>query len=292
MRRMKITKTCFGLLFGLLLSFGSAAQSIQSKSDKTKYSIGDVIELTFRVPFAKGETQDLIYTKPNTDTLELQATLTDTLTENGKTYLRYRQRYMSFIAGDCAVGDSLWVKSSGKAGETLYTILPASVQIESYPIDTLKAEVRDIKALQQEPFSISEILPLIYLFLALAAAGVGLYFLIRHFRNRPVEKKEEIAPKVYVSPHVRALQALEDLRLRRLSEQGLKKEYYSELTDILRSYIEESFSVSATDMTTSQICNWLKEFSKTAFQPTETAFQIFETAKEILQTADYVKFAK
>ncbi len=282
---MRAIKTGLIAVFLFFVALQSMAQNIVGSTDKKRYDIGDVIELRFEVPFSEGEIQEIIYNKGNNDTLELQATTIDTISQNGKTILKYRQCYMSFISGNHTVGDSLCVRSQSKSGEKLYRIIPASIEIMQYSIDTTKAEVRDIKGLQEEPFTISEIMPLIYVFLALIALGVGAYFLIGYLRNRPVGINVVETPKVYIAPHIKALQALEELRLKRLSERGLKKQYYSELTDILRSYIEERFSVQATEMTTTEICSWLNTCKQTELATNEIV-------EEILQTADYVKFAK
>lgn len=282
---MKRTIVIF-LLYSMLLScIGLSAQDIRSRSDKRQYNIGDVIELKFRVPFVQGEDQKLINEFPNTDSLELQATLTDTLKEAGKTFLQYSRRYMSFIPGVRNVGDSLYVRCESKSGEKVYKILPTQIEVLQYPIDTAKTEIKDIKSQIEEPFSIKEVLPLIYAILVIAALIVGMYFVMRYLKNRPVETVEQKKPEVYVAPHIVALQSLEDLRLKRLSEQGLKKQYYSELCEILWTYLEGRFAISAHEMTTQQIDEQMKHCSKIDNEN-------FATAHKLFATADLVKFAK
>jgi asparagine synthetase B (glutamine-hydrolysing) len=90
------------------------------------------------------------------------------------------------IRGDSSLGDSLFVMTAVDTGMMITRVQPVEIEILQYPIDTLKAEVKDIKPLLEEPFHIREILPLIYLILGIAAAIVGLYFLIKYLRNRPV----------------------------------------------------------------------------------------------------------
>lgn len=274
------------LLYSMLLCCaGLSAQNIRSESDKKQYNIGDVIELKFRVPFVQGEHQKLINEFPNTDSLELQATLTDTLKEAGKTFLQYSRRYMSFIPGVRNVGDSLYVRCESKSGEKVYKILPTQIEVLQYPIDTAKTEIKDIKSQIEEPFSIKEVLPLIYAILVIAALTVGMYFVMRYLKNRPVETVEQKKPEIYVAPHIIALQNLEDLRLKRLSEQGLKKQYYSELCEILWTYLEGRFTISAHEMTTQQIDEQMKHCS-------EIDNENFAKAHKLFATADLVKFAK
>ena len=269
----------------MFLSLESIGQEIQTKSDKKQYNIGDVIELTFSVPIQKGQHVDLIYNKENSDTLELQSTKIDTVQNNGKTFLACKQTYMGFIPGVIALGDSVLVRYSVDTNETILRLQPAEIEILQYQIDTLKTEIKDIKPLVEEPFSIKEILPLIYLILGIVALIVGLYFLVKYLRNRPKEDKPQIVQKKQIPPHIKALKSLEDLRLKRLSEQGLKKQYYSELSEIVWIYLEERFSITACEMTTEEILEQMKRCS-------EISTSDFENLKKMFFISDLVKFAK
>ena len=282
---MKRSGILFLLIASMFLSFESIGQEIQTKSDKKQYNIGDVIELTFSVPIQKGQHVDLIYNKENSDTLELQSTKIDTVQNNGKTFLACKQTYMGFIPGVIALGDSVLVRYSVDTNETILRLQPAEIEILQYQIDTLKTEIKDIKPLVEEPFSIKEILPLIYLILGIVALIVGLYFLVRYLRNRPKENKPQIVQKKQIPPHIKALKLLEDLRLKRLSEQGLKKQYYSELSEIVWIYLEERFSITACEMTTEEILEQMKRYS-------EISTSDFENLKKMFFISDLVKFAK
>lgn len=282
---MKRSGLLFLLVAFMFLSHESIGQEIQTKSDKKQYNIGDVIELTFSIPIQKGQHVDLIYNKANSDTLELQSTKIDTVQNKGKTFLACKQTYMGFIPGVIALGDSVLVRYSADTNETIVRLQPAEIEILQYRIDTLKTEIKDIKPLVEEPFSIKEILPLIYLILGIVALIVGLYFLVRYLRNRPKENKPQIVQKKQILPHIKALRSLEDLRLKRLSEQGLKKQYYSELSEIVWIYLEERFSITACEMTTEEILEQMKRCS-------EISISDFENLKKMFSIADLVKFAK
>ena len=282
---MKRSGILFLLIASMFLSHESIGQGIQTKSDKKQYNIGDVIELTFSVPIQKGQHVDLIYNKENSDTLELQSTKIDTVQNKGKTFLACTQTYMGFIPGVIALGDSVLVRYSVDTNETILRLQPAEIEILQYQIDTLKTEIKDIKPLVEEPFSIKEILPLIYLILGIVALIVGLYFLVRYLRNRPKEDKPQIVQKKQIPPHIKALKSLEDLRLKRLSEQGLKKQYYSELSEIVWIYLEERFLITACEMTTEEILEQMKRCS-------EISASDFENIKKMFDISDLVKFAK
>ncbi len=81
-----------------------------------------------------------------------------------------------------------------------------------------------------------------------------------------------------------AMRQLEVLRNRKLCERGQEKEYYTELTDILRVYLDRRFGINAMEMTTTQI--------KRAVRDNEATRPSTDQMSRILEMADYVKFAK
>ena len=68
------------------------------------------------------------------------------------------------------------------------------------------------------------------------------------------------------------------------------KEYYSELTDIVRGYIESEIKVSALEKTTDEIIDTLTDFNNA--ETIETSKETIKKLKALLQEADLVKFAK
>lgn len=115
---------------------------------------------------------------------------------------------------------------------------------------------------------------------ALAAIGLLLWWLLkREGKELPWRK-----PKPEPSPFDQAMERLRVLRARNLCEQGQEKEYYSELTDILRLYLWRRFGINALEMTTQQIRKAVKN-SRDA----KIGKQYIE---EVLGMADFVKFAK
>jgi len=156
------------------------------------------------------------------------------------------------------------------------------LQVNTVHVDTTKA-FKDIKAPIQAPFSILELLPYIgYGLLALIVIGTILYYVIKNRKKKNMVVVEQ--PKVIVPPHVKALEELEKLGLKKLWQEGKIKEYYTRITDIIRTYIEERYTIGALEMTTDEIMLALKRRA------------INESMKEklraILVLSDLVKFAK
>lgn len=92
-----------------------------------------------------------------------------------------------------------------------------------------------------------------------------------------------IAPKPMPKPWEIALGSLQRLKTRKLWEQGMEKEYFTDLTDILRAYLFERFGINAMEMTTRQIMDKIYESDLRDKR---------DYVKQILNVADFVKFAK
>jgi hypothetical protein len=108
------------------------------------------------------------------------------------------------------------------------------------------------------------------------------YWLIKKKRQKAAESEAEI--EIIRPPHEVALEQLLALREKRLWENGLIKEYQSELTHIIRAYLERRYDMLALESTTDQILASLKAHNLDLSKQS--------TLKEILQIADLVKFAK
>jgi hypothetical protein len=86
-------------------------------------------------------------------------------------------------------------------------------------------------------------------------------------------------------PHEEAINHLEELRLKKLWQNDRLKEYHSELTDIIRYYIERRFEFQAMEMVSSEIMDRLEG-------ETQVNDQVKTKLQATLELADLVKFAK
>ena len=122
---------------------------------------------------------------------------------------------------------------------------------------------------------------LVYWFLAIMAIGLGVYLFIRFKDDKPIIRRIKIEPKV--PAHVKALSEIEDLRQSGGPHSEDAKGYYTQLTDILREYINERFGFNATEMTSYEILERLEES-----RDKESLAEL----RDLLSTSDMVKFAK
>lgn len=143
--------------------------------------------------------------------------------------------------------------------------------------DTVFAEeIRDIKP----PVDVPGGNFFLFLFLGLLVGFVG--FSIKSYLDRKNKIQGFITPK---SSWDRAFDRLNDLRDRNLPAQGQLKEYYSELSLIIRQYMEERFLIKASEMTTQEFLNYLQ--NSEVLSPEQKGF-----LNDFLTACDMVKFAK
>ena len=155
-------------------------------------------------------------------------------------------------------------------------------EVTAPSVDTTQA-IKPIKGPIRVPLTFREILPWLLLGLGVAAlVALVVWYLRRRKKNAPIFN---LIPKVELKPHEVALAALEQMRQQKPWQSGRLKEFHSDLTEILRKYIEERFRVRALESTTDEIMDGMQENGGAG---TESLTLL----RRILVTADLVKFAK
>ena len=159
---------------------------------------------------------------------------------------------------------------------------PVVVYVHTVAVDTSK-EIRDIKGPLSIPMTLAELLTYIGIGALIVGAGVAWYL---YSLNKKQETKKP-AP-AYVPParpaHVIALEQLGLLKEKKLWQQGLIKQYYSEITDIIRGYLETRFRMRALEQTTDEILASISIYN--------LPHDVVEELEQMLRLADLVKFAK
>ena len=123
-----------------------------------------------------------------------------------------------------------------------------------------------------------------WVFWALLAIAVVAMAVAAYLYWRKRDEKAEIEKAKPVPPYELAISRLHTLQARKLPESGHEKEYYTELVDILRQYLEGRFGINAMEMTSSQIVKALRSNTETRMSA--------DMVRSILSIADFVKFAK
>ena len=159
------------------------------------------------------------------------------------------------------------------------------VEVNNVEVDTLKQKMYDIKDIAQVESPIGTWWIYVLVLLAVAVAGYFIYQFIKKRQNQP---KEEVI--VFKSPIEKATTLLQQLETKELWQKGEIKDYYSELTDIARNYIEEEIHIPAMESTTSELIDGLRKAAKQ--KKLKLSNETVANLEKVLKQADLVKFAK
>ncbi|WP_321480279.1 BatD family protein [uncultured Bacteroides sp.] len=170
-----------------------------------------------------------------------------------------------------------------KVDNKTYKSKPLALKVYSMQADTLHPDhFFGQKAIMKAPFAWEDWWGLIICsLLALPLLALLIYLIIRIRDNKPIIRRVKVEPKI--PPHQQAMNEIERIKGEKIWQKGLAKEYYTELTDAIRSYIKGRFDFNALEMTSTEIIDQLLEIDKT---------EDISDLKILFQTADLVKFAK
>ncbi|HIP36543.1 MAG TPA: hypothetical protein EYG85_06785 [Crocinitomix sp.] len=172
-----------------------------------------------------------------------------------------------------------------KYQDSIYLSQSLSLNVNTVPVDTANKKLYDIFPIYEEEYPVTEriadtLKEYWYLLIILILIAIIIILYLK-YKNKP---KEVIVQEVKLPPHVKALNVLNELKAKQAWKNEDKKEYYSNLTDTVREYLEERFGIQALEKTTREIINDLKH--------TDISVDDKHFLREILKQADYVKFAK
>lgn len=158
---------------------------------------------------------------------------------------------------------------------------PLSVKVFLMPVDTTKA-IKDIHPIQDVPYD--------WMFIGLVALGVIALAIIVWLIVRYLKKAKHLddAAKVIVAPkqsaYKIAMESFDQLKKKEIWQQGDVKLYYSELTEIVRAYIQNRWMIPALEFTSDEI---LEHAFIKQIDAAENDKLVY-----LLRLADLVKFAK
>ena len=269
------------LYIALLFGFLGFAQQISSSIDSTQIKIGSQFNLTIK---AKVNAKDKVVFPGGKffGALEiLESYPIDTVKNDNQYELIKKYGLTQFDSGRYVI-PKLLVKINQKEFRTD----SLSILVNDVKVDTTKQQMYDIKdiiATEEKPMS--EWWKLLILLVLIIASGFASYFIIKRLQ-KDKEQKEEF----FASPIEKAIAYLQNLDKKQLVQRGDVKEYYSEMTDITRTYIEESVHIPAMESTSSELIESLKKAikDKKMFVNRED----LEKFSRVLENSDLVKFAK
>jgi uncharacterized protein YneF (UPF0154 family) len=275
-------------LFLLTSSFANTnlwAQKItvNAKLDSTVIWIGNQAHLSFEVSQQPNQKVNMpVFTDSIIGSLELVEPVKVDTTKSPDGHLLVSQHYLVTSFKDSLLyipafpfvlnGDTVWSKS-----------LSLKV-VQPFKIDTASKTIADIKPVFNPKFDWVWLFKIILLVLLILFILGLLYYLFRKYlKKKPVLNETEI--KLLQPAHVVALSQLDKIKEEKLWQKGRFKEYHTELTQVIREYIERIFNIKSMEMTSEEILEHLRTLRM-------EQKSIYLSLRQILQLADLVKFAK
>jgi hypothetical protein len=256
--------------------------NITTSLDSTSIEIGDQIKFKIDIEQPANAVVKLPDFKDNTidsAILIIGAKPADTLRQNDILKIKYEFLVTCFDSGDYEIPVLDVPYTIGSLADTFHTI-PVMLKVMNIPVDTV-TQVIDIKPPLKTPINFAEAWPYTAILVLLAGIIIGIWFLF----NRKKKSGILSVGKRMEPPHIIALRELDNLRAQKLWQNNKVKNYYVELTEIIRKYIEYRFKVAALEMTSDEITEEFKHL-----------LSVDQESKELLNKlfvlADLVKFAK
>ena len=272
----------FSLIFVLffLFSFQGFSQ-VKTEVDTTKIRVGEQInykikveaDSTILVVFPEGQT---FIPLENVEALKI-----DTTKRKAKFLLSRIYKLTQFDSGSYTIPRQKII-----IGDKPFFTDSLKVDVNTIKVDTTKQKLYDIKPIINVEKSVGNWWKwLLGILLALALVAFLLYWFI--WRKKPLTEEEEIA---LLPPYDRAKLALQKLDESQYLIRAEVKDYYSELTFIIKKYLDEKVYDRALESTTDELVSRL-QLLKDGNQ-IELSKDTIKNLESILKRADLVKFAK
>lgn len=267
-------------LLAAVTVFGQQKQ-VQASIDSTKIRIGSQFNLTLKTKVDTAASVSFPEGKSFGQLEVLESYPIDTIRDGAMYELVKKYGLTQFDPGKYSI-PSLPVIINNKSIKTD----SLRIEVNTIKIDTLKQKMYDIKPVLKSRPDNAFWIWLLVIVAVLGGIGFGVW---KYLKNRkpgePKAKKEEL-----ISPIEKASRELQNLEKKDLLEKGEVKDYYSQLTDIARTYIEEAIHVPAMESTTSELIEAMR--AAVLKKRMNLSQETFEELEKILRTADMVKFAK
>jgi len=259
---------------------------VKASIDSTDILIGDRLKILLEIEKPK-DLKIQFPQIPDTFSSHLEVvnrTKIDTIKQGNKERIKLSQKIFitSFDSGMHQIPPFYFKMKDGKFLDSTATKLLA-FRVHAIKIDTTKGPV-DIKAVYAAPLSLKEVTPYILGIILIAALLFFIFYYIRwKKKNIPIFSKQE---KPAEPAHIIALRELDRIKAQQLWQKEKIKQYYSEVADTIRIYIQNRFDIPAMEFTSSEILGTFKQ-SKDLIDGSS-----LDQLQHILSLADLVKFAK
>lgn len=277
-------------LFTLILLIAGEvdAQRIKATArlDSTNILIGDQVKLFLEIDHPKNVEIEFPQV-PDTiskfiEVLELSAI--DTFELDDETFQKQIRSYTitSFDSGSYRISPQ-WFKIDLNGRVDSVPTNGVTLNVFTMQIDTTLGPT-DIKMPYDAPLTLKEVTPYI---LGVILIGAIIFLILYSIKRKKKGKPIFVRPRKPKEPaHIVALRELDRIKSEKIWQKDKTKQYYSEVTEALRTYIEERYDIPAMEQTSDETIESFRLRKELINE------KLFMNLSRILTTADLVKFAK
>ena len=276
-------KISFLILISVLVAFQTlVAQEVKvfATTDTTEYIVGDYIDYTLELNYAKGINVVIPMVKDSLENLVFIKNGEIIQKEEGNKIYELRHFIFSKYDSSDVTIPSFYIPYTIDGGEPQFAYVnPVDIVVHTIDVNQ-QAEIQDVKDPKRIPLDWLLIAIISLLVLALLVAS---YYGYKYYQKKKSGKVIS-KPEIIIPLYDRTISKLNELSEQKLWQQGFVKEFHSEVTGIVRDYFEERFNFLAMEMTSKEIISNLYEL--------EVEAEVIKVTEEFLTNADMVKFAK
>ncbi len=285
---MKLKIKIVFIFLAIFVSGVATAQRIKATArlDSTNILLGDQIKLFLEIDHPKKVKVEFPQVPDSINGLieVLNHSKIDTFKMDNEEFIKQIQSYTitCFDSGSYRI-PPYWFKIDIDGHIDSVPSNGVTLNVFSMKIDTTKGPT-DIKMPYDAPLTLKEVTPYI---LGVILIGAILFLILYSIKRKKNNKPIFSRPKKPKEPaHIVALRELDRIKREKIWQKGKHKQFYSQVTEALRVYIEDRFGIPAMEQTSDET---IESFRIDKSLLTEKQFN---ELSDILKLADLVKFAK
>ncbi|MBF26151.1 MAG: hypothetical protein CMP49_06560 [Flavobacteriales bacterium] len=238
----------------LLISCSLFSQSLIIETDTNFLRIGEQFDLKLKVYDV--EKENIIWPLGDSvlndfDLINEESSL---LFFQSDTYVYKNYLLTSFDTGKFII-DSIYVLN--QLNDTLFSN-SLIMNFIAMPLDSTD-KFFDIKPPKKIPFLTRELLYYLPYFLLFLFLCICIYTYVKFFNQKPVQNNDFLTPSIPIDVYF--LNKLSDLKKKKYLESKKYKDFYTELSEIFRGYLELRFNISALESTSYELKNMLNDLN-------------------------------
>lgn len=284
-------KLCFILLFCMMSFLGIQCDAqvtfLRGRTDVDTIVVGQPFDyqLSLTIPkdyFVEWKQFGDTLSK-SIDVINIEDVKTTAINNSDNVIMTQNLTLTSFDTGYVYVPEIAITYSKSLQDSIRYTLRTdeKELYVTTVAVDTTEA-FRPIKGVMRQGLTAKELFPWIAIVIIIAGVVYLIIYLKKHKKTKDVVVEEKKKPTIPAIITARA--KLAEMKDNEVWNTPQTKDYYTDLTDIAREYLEGQFEIDAIEMTTDEIMEAVNKLNLNNL--TKSKLQ------DTLTTADLVKFAK